>query len=100
MMMKKILKYITLSLLAISAGCSYDKGNYEYVELDEPSISGIGDYSVLTYTRLNINPVFGEGFDKTAYEKMASNARPNINSRFEKSFVQDCLIKFYEEILN
>ena len=33
-------------------------------------------------------------------EKMAANARPLINSRFEKSFVQGCLIKFYEEILN
>lgn len=38
--------------------------------------------------------------DKSAYEKMAANARPLINSRFEKGFVQDCLIKFYEEILN
>ncbi len=38
--------------------------------------------------------------DKSAYEKMAANARPLIASRFEKSFVQDCLIKFYEEILN
>ena len=33
-------------------------------------------------------------------EKMAANARPLIESRFEKSFVQDCLIKFYKEILN
>lgn len=33
-------------------------------------------------------------------EKMAANARPLIDSRFEKSFVQGCLIKFYEEILN
>lgn len=33
-------------------------------------------------------------------EKMATNARPLIDSRFEKSFVQGCLIKFYEEILN
>lgn len=33
-------------------------------------------------------------------EKMADNARPLIYSRFEKSFVQGCLIKFYEEILN
>ena len=38
--------------------------------------------------------------DKSAYEKMAANARPFIDSRFEKSFVQGCLMKFYEEILN
>lgn len=37
--------------------------------------------------------------DKSAYEQMAANARHLINSRFEKSFVQDCLIKFYEEIM-
>ena len=66
-MMKNILKYIALSLLVICTGCSYDKGNYEYVELNEPAVSGIGDHSVLTYTRLNISPVFGEGFDKDAY---------------------------------
>lgn len=37
--------------------------------------------------------------DTSAREKMAANARPLIDSRFEKSFVQGCLIKFYEEIL-
>lgn len=38
--------------------------------------------------------------DASAREKMAANARPLIDSRFEKSYVQGCLIKFYEEILN
>lgn len=38
--------------------------------------------------------------DSFAREKMATNARPLIESRFEKSFVQGCLITFYEEILN
>ena len=38
--------------------------------------------------------------DVTARDKMATNARPLIDSRFEKSFVQGCLIDFYEEILN
>ena len=38
--------------------------------------------------------------DSSAREKMATNARPLIDSRFEKSFVQECLINFYEEILN
>ena len=38
--------------------------------------------------------------DTASRKKMAANARPLIASRFEKSFVQECLINFYEEILN
>lgn len=38
--------------------------------------------------------------DSTNRVKMAANARPMINSRFEKSFVQGCLLKFYEDIMN
>lgn len=38
--------------------------------------------------------------DTSAREKMVANSRPLIDSRFEKSFVQGCLIEFYEEILN
>lgn len=37
--------------------------------------------------------------DTSTRERMASNARPLINSRFEKSFVQGCLLEFYKEIL-
>ena len=38
--------------------------------------------------------------DTSVRKEMASKARPLIDSRFEKSFVQGCLINFYEEILN
>ena len=38
--------------------------------------------------------------DKDATEKMASNARPMIESRYEQSFVRKCLYDFYDEILN
>ncbi len=38
--------------------------------------------------------------DTSAREKMAANARPLIDSRFEKSFVQRCLMNFYAEIIN
>lgn len=38
--------------------------------------------------------------DSSARERMAANSRPLIESRFEKSFVQGCLIEFYEEILS
>ena len=37
--------------------------------------------------------------DTIARKKMASNARPLIDSRFEKSFVQGCMMKFYKEII-
>lgn len=36
---------------------------------------------------------------KNMYLSMKENARPMIESRFEKSFVQGCLINFYKEIL-
>lgn len=38
--------------------------------------------------------------DKKSREEMASNSRPLIYSRFEKSFVQGCLVEFYKEIIN
>lgn len=38
--------------------------------------------------------------DNSLREKMAANARILIETRFEKSFVQGCLMKFYDEIIN
>ena len=38
--------------------------------------------------------------NKDATTKMASNARPMIESRFEQGFVRKCLYDFYDEILN
>lgn len=37
--------------------------------------------------------------DNSARKRMAENARPLINSRFEKSFVQGCLLDYYESII-
>lgn len=37
--------------------------------------------------------------DTAMREKMQKKARPMIESRFEKGFVQDCLINFYSEIM-
>ena len=37
--------------------------------------------------------------DDVMREKMKQNARPMIESRYEKSFVQNCLINFYKEIM-
>ena len=38
--------------------------------------------------------------DDVARMRMASNARPMIACRFDKKFVQACLISYYEDILN
>ena len=37
--------------------------------------------------------------DKDAYNRMAANARPMIESRFEQSYVRKCLLDFYDEIM-
>lgn len=37
---------------------------------------------------------------KAARERMASNARKMIASRFEQSFVRKCLLDYYDEVLN
>ena len=37
--------------------------------------------------------------DKELREKMQQNARPMIASRFERGFVQGCLMEFYDEVL-
>lgn len=37
--------------------------------------------------------------DDAMREKMQKNARPMIESRFEKGFVQDCLLEFYKKVM-
>lgn len=59
--MKNLLGYIiSFALIICLAGCSQDMGNYDYVELDEPVISGLHDMNVLTYSRLTITPDLGD----------------------------------------
>jgi hypothetical protein len=41
--------------------CSQDKGNYDYVELNEPKVSELQDVSVLTFAQLRIDPVLEGG---------------------------------------
>lgn len=57
--MRKIAYVFMLMLFA--ASCSQDKGNYDYVDLKEPVISGLQDQSVLTFSTLSIVPDFGDG---------------------------------------
>ena len=53
---------------AFGAACSQDKGNYDYVELNEPKVSGLQDMSVLTFAQLRIEPVLEGGeFSESEY---------------------------------
>ena len=65
--MKKLI-YILLSALALLlCSCSQDKGNYEYIELNEPVITGLQDMSVLTFSELEITPQLGGTFPAEEY---------------------------------
>jgi len=68
MIMRPSIIYMSMLAAVFMAGCSYDKGNYDYIELSDPEISGIEDMSVLTLSELEIVPEFGEGFDQTLYD--------------------------------
>jgi len=68
MIMRPSIIYMSMLAAVFMAGCSYDKGNYDYIELSDPEISGIEDMSVLTLSELKIVPEFGEGFDQTLYD--------------------------------
>ncbi len=62
------IRYICVLAVTFLAGCSYDKGNYDYTDLSDPGISGVEDMSVLTLSDLRISPQFGEGFDEDRYD--------------------------------
>jgi len=70
MIMKKILEWIViLASIVCLCACSEDKGNYEYVDLKEPVVTGLEDMSVLTFSRLVIKPeVTGIDLSSSAYE--------------------------------
>jgi len=51
--MRKIIYILMAVCLAVA--CSQDKGNYEYVDLKEPSITGLQDQSVLTLSTLSMD---------------------------------------------
>lgn len=57
-------KYIACVLAALCvAACSQDLGNYDYLELDEPQLSGLADTSVLMFDRIRLVPELGPDFD-------------------------------------
>lgn len=52
--MKKYMFCLTALMLTVA--CSQDLGNYEYVDLAEPEISGLVDQSVLTFAHMTVTP--------------------------------------------
>ena len=46
--MRNIVYISILALTLLAAACSQDKGNYDYVDLKEPVITGLEDQSVQT----------------------------------------------------
>ena len=59
---------LVLVVCVLGAACSQDKGNYDYVELIEPKVSGIQDMNVLTFAQLRIDPVVEGGeFPESEY---------------------------------
>lgn len=60
--------YILVALVAmLTAACDGDKGNYDYHELNEPTISGVADsMSVLIHSTLSLDPDLGENITDTA----------------------------------
>ena len=64
--MMDIRKYMIFALaVVISVACSRDLGNYDYVELDEPALTGLADTSMLMFDRLRLVPDLGKDFDTT-----------------------------------
>jgi len=56
--MRKILYMMAFALTVVA--CSQDEGNYDYVDLKEPVITGLQDQSVLTFSRLQLTPDLGD----------------------------------------
>ena len=56
-MMRRILPI----LLLLTAACSRDLGNYDYVDLKEPAVTGLEDMAVLTFAHLSIAPEIAGG---------------------------------------
>ena len=74
--MRKIVYILLLASLILAGACSQDQGNYDYIDLDEPVISGIEDMEVFTLSRLQLAPhIEGGDFssDEYAFEWMVLN---------------------------
>lgn len=65
---KMIRKFTAGLFAALLMACANDLGNYDYRDLDEPVITGIGSsLTVLTHTRLQLSPDLGGDFPESRY---------------------------------
>ena len=74
--MRKILDILLLAAVLMACSCSQDKGNYDYIALDEPVISGLADQDIFTLSRLKLVPkIEGGNFsdDEYTFEWMVLN---------------------------
>ena len=54
--MRKIVHILLFAAALMVCACSQDQGNYNYIDLDEPAISGLEDQEVFTLSRLKLAP--------------------------------------------
>ena len=67
--MRNIGYVLMAAALILMSACSMDQGNYEYVTLDEPVISGLEDQDVLTFSHLHLAPhIEGGDFSEQNYD--------------------------------
>ena len=74
--MRKIGYIISLAAVLLLCACSQDQGNYDYITLDEPVVSGLEDLDVFTLSRLQLNPQIDGGefsSDEYSFEWMVLN---------------------------
>ena len=66
--MRKIVHIILFVATVMFCACSQDLGNYDYITLDEPVISGLEDQEVFTLSRLKLSPqIEGGAFQDPDY---------------------------------
>ena len=65
--MRKII-HILFAVFTLVCACSQDLGNYDYIDLEEPVVSGLEDQEVFTLSRLKLAPkIEGGDFVDTEY---------------------------------
>lgn len=76
-MRDKVILAVLFVMAMMFAGCSQDKGTYDYHSLNEPTITGVPEsISVLTHADIDLNPSLGDNItdpDAYTYEWKAIN---------------------------
>ena len=95
--MRKI-AYILSALIFLVCACSQDLGNYEYITLDEPVVTGLEDQNVFTLSRLQLTPQI-EGGDFSDEEYSFEWMVLNSNTYGEPVVIGTARVLDYEVIL-